>query len=131
MNLLTKNKSLIKILLSNGIIIFSGYHLWYILAESSIVHVSFKAPVHVYNMKESDCISAPSMIDITVKCKRSAITSYLVGSCAIHIDRKGLDYGNNTSIITQSDIVLSPGLTLVEYSPQTILITLSKKQDLI
>lgn len=127
MNLLVKNKHLLTLLLRNIIIIMAGYYLWYILGQSATTNITFSAPLFVYNMHESDTINAPATILLTVQAKRSDITNSAIAQCSVHLDRETLKEGDNTSLIRESDIVLSSGLVLLDYTPETIPITLSKK----
>ena len=105
-----------------------GYSFWYIASFDHIVTFSTNVPLCFSILDSKYTLDAPETIAITIQGKRSALYTLEQKDLAAHININKLLPGKNSIIITEQHLFLPKSVTLVDYKPSNLTITLQTRQ---
>jgi hypothetical protein len=130
-----KKINLQKLFLTNApliiISLFLGYSFWYIATYDQTVILQFSVPLCFAGSINNYTLQAPEKIDITLKGKRADIYALEKESLAAHINTSKLLPGKHGIIITDQHLFLPKSVTLVQYKPTNLTITISENSTII
>lgn len=128
-----KTAHLKKLFLTNAplviISLFLGYSFWYIASYDQTVMLQINVPLCFAGTTDNYAIDAPEKIDITLKGKRTDIYALDKEALAAHINTHKLLPGKHGIIITEQHLFLPKNITLIQYKPANLTITVSEMKN--
>jgi hypothetical protein len=109
--------------------LFLGYSFWYIATYNQTVILQFSVPLCFAANTRNYTIQAPETIDITINGQRKNIYALDKKSLAVHINISKLLPGKHGIIITDQHLFLPKNISLVEYKPNNLTITISETMN--
>lgn len=101
-----------------------GYSLWNVVSKPYKTYANVPIPVSFYNTPATKQIEAPESITIQMYGQRDLLFN-TAQSAAVHCDAQKLREGKNSIAITDAQIFLPQGVTLVHCIPSTINVTVT------
>ena len=105
-----------------------GYNFWYIASFNHIVTIQINVPLCFTAEKNNYRINAPETIDVTLTGKRSDMYGLEKEALAAHININNLLPGKHGIIITEQHLFLPKTITLVDYKPSNLSLTITKTE---
>lgn len=109
--------------------LFLGYSFWYIATYEQTVTLQLNVPLCFAATTNQYNVQAPETIDITISGKRKDIYALEKESLAIHINTSKLLPGKHGIMITNQHLFLPKTISLVEYRPNNLVITISEMKN--
>jgi hypothetical protein len=103
-----------------------GYSFWYIASFDHVVTIQVNVPLCFTATADNYRINAPEAIDITIKGKRADMYALEKESLAAHININNLVPGNHGIILTEQHLFLPKSITLVNYKPANLSLTIQE-----
>lgn len=126
-------QNLKKLFLSNApLVIISlvlGYSFWYIASYDQTIMLSFNVPLCFAGAVDNYNLYAPETIDVTFKGKRTDIYALDKEALAAHVNISKLLPGKHGIVLTEQHLFLPKNITLVQYKPSNLTITISDKNN--
>jgi hypothetical protein len=107
-----------------------GYSFWYIASAHQIITLNLSIPLSFDELPEQYELQAPEKIAITLRAKRSDIYALDYESLAIHYRLGKILPGKHGILITKRDLFLPASITLVNYKPSNLTVTIIEKQGI-
>lgn len=101
-----------------------GMLIW-LKYSSSLVQCSIEIPLSFYHVDEQHEINSPDYITVLLQAKRNDLYLTDLSECAIHINAQELKKGINQIFITEKDICLPEAMTVLNYSPRSVEISIA------
>ena len=105
-----------------------GYSFWYIASFNQIVTIQVNVPLCFTAETDNLFINAPETIDVTLTGKRSDMYALEKEALAAHININNLLPGKHGIIITEQHLFLPKTITLVNYKPSNLSLTITKTE---
>jgi hypothetical protein len=126
-------QNLKKLFLSNApLLIISlvlGYSFWYIASYDQTIMLNLNVPLCFAGAIDGYNLHAPENIDVTFKGKRADIYALDKEALAAHINISKLLPGKHGIHLTKQHLFLPENITLVQYKPSNLTITISEKHN--
>lgn len=100
-----------------------GYALWNIMSKPHSIQITIPVPVSFYNT-DTRTLTAPDTIHVKISGPRKDIfkTAY---NASLHCDAALLHEGANTVTLSEQQIFLPDTVSLVDYRPTKIIVTVT------
>jgi hypothetical protein len=126
-------QNLKKLFLSNApLLIISlvlGYSFWYIASYDQTIMLNLNVPLCFAGAVDNYKLHAPENIDVTFKGKRADIYALDKEALAAHINISKLLPGTHGILLTKQHLFLPDNITLVQYTPSNLTITIADKHN--
>lgn len=103
-----------------------GFLVWSVISQSHVVTITRQVPVCVYNTEQTDQISVPEMVQVTLQAPRNRLYTVDTHELAIHIDAARLQPGDNPLRVDRSSLFLPDGINVVHYTPSNTKIEITR-----
>jgi YbbR domain-containing protein len=107
--------------------LFFGYSFWYIASFDHTITFSTSVPLCFTAIDDNYPVNAPEKISITIRGKRSALYGLEKKDLAAHVNINKLLPGKHSIIITEQHLFLPKSVTLVDYKPSNLAITIQTR----
>ena len=103
-----------------------GYSFWYIASLDHITTLYMSVPLCFTATTHNYHINAPETIGITIRGKRSDLYALEKETLAAHVNIDNFLPGTQGIIITEQHLFLPKAITLVNYKPSNLSLTVHK-----
>ncbi len=101
-----------------------GYGLWHIISQPYKVHSTITVPLSFYNMSKHHILHAPDTVTVQIYGPRKSMFT-AARTSTIHCDAHQLTPGVHTIKLSDEQIFLPEGVTLVHYIPSKVTVTIT------
>jgi len=106
-----------------------GFAFWYLFTHEQQSYQQIAVPISFHDIPSDFLIKAPETIEITIRGKRIDLHNLNAESLAFHINAGSLKKGKNSLSLSTDHLFLPDHVSLLNYSPSTILVYVHDKQN--
>lgn len=107
-----------------------GYASWFALSQSQPATLSIRVPISIEQAPATSTLDLPDTILLTLAGKRSALSTLDLDNLCLHISADTLRPGKNNVIVTTTNLLLPESITVVDYYPTPLSITVTVSSPL-